>query len=54
MMSNVLLKVAEFRHLCEFYSFNRENKGYGKRSTQTEVTVCVVNLVNLYLRRDTK
>jgi len=22
--------------LCEFYSFDRENKGYGKRSTQTE------------------
>lgn len=40
-MSSRLLKVAEFSHLGEFYQFDRENKGYGKRSNQTEVTVCV-------------
>jgi hypothetical protein len=40
-MSSKFVKVVEFSHLGEFYSFDRENKGYGKRSNQTEVTVCV-------------
>ena len=40
-MSSRLVKVVEFSHLGEFYSFDRENKGYGKRNTQNEVTVCV-------------
>lgn len=40
-MSSRLVKIVEFSHLGEFYSFDRENKGYGKRNTQNEVTVCV-------------
>ena len=40
-MSGRLVKVVEFSHLGEFYSFDRENKGYAKRNTQNEITVCV-------------
>lgn len=40
-MSSIPVKMVEFSHLEEFYAFDRENKGYGERSTMNEVTVCV-------------
>ena len=40
-MSGRLVKMVGFSHLGEFYWFDRENKGYGKRNTQNEITVCV-------------